>query len=118
MMRMRKIPERDESGRLGVRSLWARSAAGFLLAFAALLTLPAEAQGQADPPAISADVPPSLVQDPGTPDHFKSFDQIAVLVTFTRAVTVTGNPRIGLDIGGERRNATYFSGINKLLLFK
>ena len=118
MMRMRKIPERDESGRLGVRSLWARSAVGFLLAFAALLTLPAEAQGQADPPAISADVPPSLVQDPGTPDHFKSFDQIAVLVTFTRAVTVTGNPRIGLDIGGERRNATYFSGINKLLLFK
>ena len=31
-------------------------------------------------------------------------------MTFTRTVTVTGSPRIGLDIGGLRRHATYRSG--------
>ena len=90
------------------------------VAIAALLALPlqAQAQGQSDPPAVRSNTPPSIVQFPNDPDTFKRFDQITVLVKFTRAVTVTGSPSIGLDIGGVRRNATYSSGAGDSLLFR
>ena len=77
-----------------------------------------DAPGQSTPPAVSTTTPPYIFQSPGTPDHFKRFDQITIQVTFTRAVTVTGTPRIGLDIGGVRRNASYSSGAGDFLLFR
>ena len=61
-------------------------------------------------PAVSSGTPPSIMQDAGAPASFKLGDQVTVEVTFTRTVTVTGSPRIGLDIGGLRRHATYLSG--------
>ena len=91
-----------------------------LVAFAVLFALPlkAQAQGQPDPPAVSATTPPYIVQHPGDPDHFKNFDQINLYVTLTRAVTVTGSPRMALDIGGVRRHATYSAGTGNFLLFR
>ena len=77
-----------------------------------------DALGQSTPPAVSTTTPPFIFQSPGAPDHFKRFDQITIQVTFTRAVTVTGTPRIGLDIGGVRRNASYSSGAGDFLLFR
>ena len=73
--------------------------------------------GQSNPPTVSTTAPPVIVQSPGAPDHFKRFDQIAITVTFSRAVTVTGNPRIALNIGGVQRYATYSTGVSKLVLF-
>ena len=108
------------AGRLRVRSLAARSlAVAVLVAFTALLALPlqAEAQGQGNPPSVSTVTPPYIVQNPGAPDHFKRFDQINIHVTFSRAVTVTGTPRIALNIGGVQRYATYSTGVSKFLLF-
>ncbi len=97
----------------------ARSLAGFLVALAALAVLDHDAAlGQSTPPAVSTATPPYIVQNPGAPDHFKRFDQINIHVTFSRAVTVTGNPRIGLDIGGVRRHATFSAGAGNFLLFR
>ena len=102
-----------------VRSLVARSLAGFLVALAALAVLDHDAAlGQSTPPAVGTATPPYIVQNPGAPDHFKRFDQINIHVTFSRAVTVTGNPRIGLDIGGVRRHATFSAGAGNFLLFR
>ena len=97
----------------------ARSLAGFLVALAALAVLDHDAAlGQSAPPAVSTATPPYIVQNPGAPDHFKRFGQINIHVTFSRAVTVTGNPRIGLDIGGVRRHATFSAGAGNFLLFR
>ena len=111
--------ERKRPGRLRVRSLAARALAGFLVAFAALLAMlfQDDVQGQSNPPAVSAVTPPYIVQNPGAPDHFKRFDQVNIYVTFSRAVTVTGTPRIALDIGGVERYATYSTGVSNFLLF-
>ena len=85
--------------------------------FAAFLNPLVEVQGQSNPPTVSTVSPPFIVQNPGDPDHFKGFDQIAIHVTFSRAVTVTGNPRIALNIGGVQRYATYSTGVSNFLLF-
>ena len=105
---------------LPFRSVAVRSLAGFVVALSALLAVlnPDDALGQSTPPAVSTTTPPYIFQSPGAPDHFKRFDQITIQVTFTRAVTVTGTPRIGLDIGGVRRNASYSSGAGDFLLFR
>ena len=105
---------------LPFRSVAVRSLAGFVVALSALLAVldPGDALGQSTPPAVSTTTPPFIFQSPGAPDHFKRFDQITIQVTFTRAVTVTGTPRIGLDIGGVRRNASYSSGVGDFLLFR
>ena len=39
-------------------------------------------------------------------------------MTFTRPVTVTGSPRIALDIGGVTRYATFVSASGSLVLFR
>ena len=116
------IQQRDEPGRVGrlcIRFLPVRVGAGLLVALAILLALPhqEEAQAQVSPPAISTDVPPRIFQSPGDPDHFKQSDWIRVLVTFTRDVTVTGSPSIGLDIGGVRRNAGYSYAAGPYVIF-
>ena len=105
---------------LPFRSVAVCSLAGFVVALSALLAVldPDDALGQSTPPAVSTTTPPFIFQSPGAPDHFKRFDQITIQVTFTRAVTVTGTPRIGLDIGGVRRNASYSSGAGDFLLFR
>ena len=93
--------------------------AGLLIALAGLLAVLVhdDVLGQSNPPTVSTTAPPVIVQSPGAPDHFKRFDQIAITVTFSRAVTVTGNPRIALNIGGVQRYAAYSTGVSKLVLF-
>ena len=83
--------------------------AGAIALCAGLMAAPGVG-AQTTPPAVSSGTPPSIIQDAGAPASFKLGDQVTVEVTFTRAVTVTGSPRIGLDIGGVRRDATYRSG--------
>ena len=41
---------------------------------------------------------------------YKAGETIAITVTFTGVVTVTGTPRFALDLGGETRHAAYASG--------
>ena len=65
---------------------------------------------QTTAPAVHSGAPPSIIRDIGAPASFKLGDQVTVKVTFTRPVTVTGSPRIGLDVGGVPRHATYRSG--------
>ena len=101
---------------IGTRTPWPRRqrlrwrlARGVLAICAGLMAAPGVG-AQTAAPAVSSGTPPSIIQDTGAPATFKIGDQVTVKVTFTRTVTVTGSPRIGLDIGGLRRHATYRSG--------
>ena len=79
----------------------------FLMAIAALAVclLPASvADAQSTTPTVSA---VAVTSDPGTDDTYATGDTITVTVTFSEAVTVTGTPRITLDIGGQPRYAGY-----------
>ena len=76
-----------------------------ILALMALFLGPvsvAHAQGAA--PTVST---VAITSDPGTDDTYATGDTITVTVTFSEAVTVTGTPRITLDIGGQPRYAGY-----------
>ena len=49
----------------------------------------------------------AITSSPGTDNTYTTLDSITVGVTFSEAVTVTGTPRITLDIGGTERTAEY-----------
>ena len=49
----------------------------------------------------------AITSSPGTDNTYATGDTITVSVTFSEAVTVTGTPRITLDIGGQPRYAKY-----------
>ena len=66
------------------------------------LTSVTYAQGTA--PTVST---VAITSNPGTDNSYATADVITVGVTFTEAVTVTGTPRITLDIGGQPRYAAY-----------
>ena len=79
----------------------------FLMGIAALAVclLPASvAHAQGAAPTVST---VAITSDPGTDDTYATGDTITVTVTFSEAVTVTGTPRITLDIGGQPRYAGY-----------
>ena len=69
-------------------------------------------------PVVDPDTPPAIVQDAGDPTTFALGDEIVVTVTFDRAVTVTGTPRIALDIGGVQRYANYAATDGAVLRFR
>ena len=49
----------------------------------------------------------SVTSNPGTDNTYATGDKIEVTVTFSEAVTVTGTPRITLDIGGTEQTVDY-----------
>ena len=49
----------------------------------------------------------AITSSPGMDNTYTTLDTITVGVTFSEAVTVTGTPRITLDIGGTERTAEY-----------
>ena len=49
----------------------------------------------------------AITSNPGTDNAYATADAITGGVTFSEAVTVTGTPRITLEIGGQRRYAKY-----------
>ncbi|MCY4482332.1 MAG: hypothetical protein OXC12_05590, partial [Spirochaetaceae bacterium] len=61
---------------------------------------------------------PEIARHPSGVDHFALLNQIGVSVMFSRHVTVTGTPRIALDIGGATRYATFQSAAGPLALFR
>ena len=76
-----------------------------IIAIMALLlsvTTVSHAQGTA-PTVLSV----AITSSPGTDNSYATGDTITVSVTFSEAVTVTGTPRITLDIGGQPRYAAY-----------
>ena len=48
--------------------------------------------------------------DPGADDTYSVNDEITVRVIFSSGVNVTGTPRLALDIGGLKRQASYTGG--------
>ena len=69
-------------------------------------------------PAVDPEAPPAIVQEAGDPTTFALGDEIVVTVTFDRAVTVTGTPRIALDIGGVQRYANFAAADGAVLRFR
>ena len=52
----------------------------------------------------------SITSDPGTDGIYAAGDRIVVTAAFDEAVTVTGTPRVKLEVGGEERTADYADG--------
>ncbi len=81
-----------------------------LAAVAGLLWLPpadsaqAQAQGGAGAKVTAG---PTITSSPASGDTYKKGEAIAVAVTFSEAVTVSGEPRVRLDIGEQTRWARY-----------
>ena len=69
------------------------------------------------PANIDPAVPPFIFQSPGSPAYFGLYDDITVVVTFTKKIVVTGTPRLALDIGGDTRYANFQSAGGPLALF-
>ena len=69
------------------------------------------------PANIDPGAPPFIFQSPGSPAYFGLYDDITVIVTFTKKIVVTGTPRLALDIGGDTRYANFQSAGGPLALF-
>ena len=69
-------------------------------------------------PAVDPGIPPAIVREPGDPLAFAAGDTVVVTVTFDAEVTVTGSPRIKLDIGGVERYAAFGSADGSVLRFR
>ena len=65
------------------------------------------------PPTVST---VAVTSDPGTDGVYAADDEIAVTVTFSEPVVVTGKPGLTLDLGGEDRNAEYDAGTGRAAL--
>ena len=52
----------------------------------------------------------AFTSDPGTDNAYAADDNIEIAVTFSEAVTITGEPRLALSIGGQARTAAYDRG--------
>ncbi len=104
---------RKPMGRLiaGRRPAWLLGILGvcaLAVAAALLWLLPAnqaQAQDDAARPEITAG--PTIISSPASGDPYGPKEAISVAVTFSKAVTVTGNPRLRLTIGGKKRWARY-----------
>ena len=71
-----------------------------LLAFAGV----AYAQGQPVAPTIESS---AITSNPGDDGGYAIGDVIEIGLTFSAAVTVSGAPKLSLDIGGQRKDAFY-----------
>ncbi|AGA68428.1 cell wall-binding protein [Desulfitobacterium dichloroeliminans LMG P-21439] len=87
-----------------------------LLVLCMVLTMvPAEVFGEGEPPS-----PPTVTSVSATTTNgsYKQGDTIAITVTFSSAVTVTGTPRLGLETVTTDRTASYgFRGGTNTLTF-
>ena len=86
------------------------------LALAAVLAAPL-AVSQPTAPVADSDTRPAIVRDAGEPVSFALGDTIVVTITFDQAVTVTGAPRVKLDIGGVEQYASFESASGAVLRF-
>ena len=59
----------------------------------------------------------SFTSDPGDDDTYGTGDTIEVTVTFTEDVTVTGNPKLEIDVGGSAKEASYSTVDGKDVVF-
>ena len=74
------------------------------------------AHAQTTTPTVST---VAVTSDPGTDDTYALGDAIEVGLTFSEAVTVTGDPYLLIDVGGTNRRASYHSGTGTAqLLFR
>ena len=71
---------------------------------ALLLATVSVAHAQATTPTVST---VAVTSSPGTDNTYTTLDVITVGLTFSEAVTVTGTPRVTLDIGGTERTVAY-----------
>ena len=69
-----------------------------------LSVVPQSAQAQSTAPTVTA---VAITSNPGADNTYGQAETITVSVTFSEAVTVTGTPRVTLDIGGQPRYASY-----------
>ncbi len=89
-----------------------------LLAVLAIMTLflasVSVAQAQTTTPTAST---VAVTSDPGTDDTYAMGDAIEVGLTFSEAVTATGEPYLLIDVGGTNRRVNYHSrtGTTQLL---
>ena len=58
-----------------------------------------------------------LTSDPGADTTYAAGDEIEVMVSFDRHVTVTGRPRLALTIGDNTRWAAYREGEDEIMRF-
>ena len=50
-----------------------------------------------------------MVQE-GTDDYYRANESVTLTVIFSKPVSITGTPELSLDVGGERRTASYTGG--------
>ena len=74
---------------------------------AAVFCLLCASVAQAQTPTTPTVSTISVTSNPGTDNTYTTLDVITVTVTFSEAVTVTGTPRITLDIGGTEQTVDY-----------
>ena len=80
----------------------------FLMAIAAaVFCLLCASVAQAQTPTTPTVSTIAVTSNPGTDNTYTTLDVITVTVTFSEAVTVTGTPRITLDIGGTEQTVDY-----------
>ena len=68
------------------------------------LGLTSVAHAQSTAPTVST---VAITSSPGTDNTYATGDTITATLTFSEAVSITGTPRITLDIGGQPRYAAY-----------
>ena len=69
---------------------------------------PAEQSAEPEPPTVSAG--PAIASSPASGDTYGKGEAIVISLTFSEAVTVTGEPRVRLAVGDRDRWARYSSG--------
>ena len=74
-----------------------------------------EPQPESGPPAVTAG--PTIVSSPAAGGAYGRGEAIVVTVTFSEAVTVTGQPRVRLAVGERKRWARYSSANGATLTF-
>ncbi|MYC36756.1 MAG: hypothetical protein F4X66_07560 [Chloroflexi bacterium] len=97
---------------------WFLPVLALLALAAALLWLPPAEPAQAQDgqrPTITAG--PVIASSPASGDTYGQGETIEVTVTFSESVTVTGEPRVRLDVGERKRWARYSSADGATLTF-
>ena len=72
-------------------------------------------EGSPQEPTITAG--PVITSSPASGDTYRAGETITVTVTFSESVTVTGEPRVRLEVGERKRYARYSSADDATLTF-
>ena len=100
-------------GHANVNSVAAFAVAAF--AVAALLLAPLAAAAQTGAPAVTG---VSISSSPAGGSSYATGENIDVAVVFSRAVTVTGSPRLALTVGSRTRQAAFRSASGSTVNFR